>query len=99
MNTLNEFRTLAVKGNAIDMTVGIIIGGAFGKIVGSSVNDVVMPPIGQLLGGVNFSGPFISLSGGDCASLELAKDAAPAAPPKPSEEALLPGEIRDGLKR
>lgn len=51
----NEFKAFAVKGNAVDMAVGVIIGGAFGKIVSSIVNDIIMPPIGWLIGGVNFS--------------------------------------------
>lgn len=55
MGILKEFKEFAVKGNVVDMAVGIIIGGAFGKIVSSFVNDVVMPPIGKLLGGVDFS--------------------------------------------
>ena len=53
---LKEFKEFAVKGNAVDMAVGIIIGAAFGKIVSSLVNDVIMPPIGLLIGGVHFSG-------------------------------------------
>lgn len=52
---INEFKAFAVKGNAVDMAVGVIIGGAFGKIVSSIVDDVIMPPIGWLIGGVNFS--------------------------------------------
>lgn len=52
---IKEFKEFAVKGNAIDMAVGVIIGGAFGKIVSSIVNDIIMPPIGWLIGGVNFS--------------------------------------------
>lgn len=52
---LNEFKEFAVKGNAVDMAVGVIIGGAFGKIVSSLVDDIIMPPIGWLIGGVNFS--------------------------------------------
>ena len=52
---INEFKEFAVKGNAVDMAVGVIIGGAFGKIVSSIVNDIIMPPIGWLIGGVNFS--------------------------------------------
>lgn len=52
---VKEFKEFAVKGNAIDMAVGVIIGGAFGKIVSSIVNDIIMPPIGWLIGGVNFS--------------------------------------------
>ena len=55
MSLVKEFKEFAVKGNVIDMAVGIIIGGAFGKIVSSFVADVVMPPIGVLLGGVDFS--------------------------------------------
>ena len=55
MGMLSEFKDFAVKGNVIDMAVGIVIGGAFGKVVSSFVADVIMPPIGMLLGGVNFS--------------------------------------------
>ncbi|OHB63730.1 MAG: hypothetical protein A2Y77_09630 [Planctomycetes bacterium RBG_13_62_9] len=51
---MKEFRDFAVKGNALDMAVGIIIGAAFGKIVSSLVNDIIMPPVGMLLGGVDF---------------------------------------------
>ncbi len=72
---LKEFKEFAVKGNVLDMAVGIIIGGAFGKIVGSLVNDVLMPPIGKLLGKVDFSNLFLNLSGGDYASLAEAKKA------------------------
>ena len=53
-DTLQEFKEFAVKGNVVDMAVGVIIGGAFGKIVTSVVNDIIMPPIGLLVGGVNF---------------------------------------------
>jgi large conductance mechanosensitive channel len=56
MSMLTEFKEFAVKGNVVDMAVGIIIGAAFGKIVTSFVGDVIMPPIGALLGGVDFSG-------------------------------------------
>ena len=52
---IQEFKDFAVKGNAVDMAVGVIIGGAFGKIVSSVVDDIIMPPIGWLIGGVNFS--------------------------------------------
>lgn len=52
---VNEFKEFAIKGNAVDMAVGVIIGGAFGKIVSSIVDDIIMPPIGWLIGGVNFS--------------------------------------------
>jgi large conductance mechanosensitive channel len=61
MGMLKEFRDFAVKGNAVDMAVGIIIGGAFGKIVTSLVNDVVMPPFGMLLGKVDFSSLSVTL--------------------------------------
>ena len=55
MKMLNEFKQFAMRGNVVDMAVGIIIGGAFGKIVSSIVSDVIMPPIGLLVGGVNFT--------------------------------------------
>lgn len=58
---VNEFKEFAVKGNAVDMAVGVIIGGAFGKIVSSIVDDIIMPPIGYLIGGVNFSDLKITL--------------------------------------
>ena len=75
---LQEFKKFAMRGNVLDMAVGIIIGGAFGKIVTSLVNDVIMPPIGQLMGKVDFSGLFINLSGGSYASLAEAKKAGAA---------------------
>jgi large conductance mechanosensitive channel len=55
MSVIKEFREFAVKGNMIDMAVGIIIGAAFGKLITSLVADIIMPPLGQLIGGVNFS--------------------------------------------
>lgn len=58
---LGEFKTFAMRGNVVDLAVGVIIGAAFGKIVTSLVNDVVMPPIGRLLGGVDFSDLYINL--------------------------------------
>jgi large conductance mechanosensitive channel len=61
MGMIKEFKEFAVKGNVVDMAVGIIIGGAFGKIITSLVNDLIMPPIGLLLGGVNFSQLAITL--------------------------------------
>ena len=61
MGFINEFKQFAVKGNVIDMAVGVIIGGAFGKIVSSVVSDVIMPPIGWLIGGVNFSSLKVTL--------------------------------------
>jgi large conductance mechanosensitive channel len=56
-----EFKKFAIKGNVIDLAVGVIIGGAFGKIVTSLVNDIIMPPIGFILGGVNFSKLFLTI--------------------------------------
>ncbi len=61
MSLLSEFKAFAVKGNVVDMAVGIIIGAAFGKIVSSFVGDVIMPPIGLLIGGVDFSDLAITL--------------------------------------
>ena len=55
MSIIKEFKAFAMKGNVIDMAVGIIIGAAFGKIVSSMVNDIIMPPLGLLIGGVNFT--------------------------------------------
>ena len=64
MGLVKEFREFAVKGNAVDLAVGMIIGGAFGKIVTSLVNDVVMPPIGMLLGQVDFTDLALTLKEG-----------------------------------
>ncbi|MBC8479439.1 MAG: large-conductance mechanosensitive channel protein MscL [FCB group bacterium] len=129
---MKEFKAFAMRGNVVDMAVGIVIGGAFGKIVSSFVADVIMPPIGILLGGVDFSDLVITLKE---ATLEAAavtinygtwlmtvidfiiiafaifmvvkgmnsmkkkEVAAPAAPPAPSTEEVLLGEIRDLLKK
>ncbi|MHC8297777.1 large-conductance mechanosensitive channel protein MscL [Pseudomonas sp. ZS1P83] len=65
MGVITEFKAFAVKGNVVDMAVGIIIGAAFGKIVSSFVGDVVMPPIGLLIGGVDFSDLAITLKAAD----------------------------------
>lgn len=73
-----EFKEFAVKGNVIDMAVGIIIGAAFGKIVSSFVNDILMPPVGLLLGKVDFSSLFLNLSGKPYDSLAGAKAAGAA---------------------
>lgn len=76
---LKEFKEFAVKGNMLDMAVGIIIGAAFGAIVSSLVDDVIMPPIGLLLGGVDFSSLFVVLkegaTPGPYATVDLAKEA------------------------
>jgi large conductance mechanosensitive channel len=70
-----EFKEFAMKGNVLDMAVGIIIGAAFGKIVTSFVSDVLMPPLGLLLGKVDFKSLFINLSGGDYATIAAAQAA------------------------
>jgi large conductance mechanosensitive channel len=75
---LKEFKEFAMRGNVVDMAVGIIIGAAFGKIVSSLVNDVIMPPIGLILGKLDFSNLFINLSGQPYASLAEAKAAGAA---------------------
>lgn len=75
MSLAEDFKKFAMRGNVMDMAVGVIIGGAFGKIVTSVVNDIVMPPIGMLLGNVDFSNLFISLNGKEYATLEAAKKA------------------------
>jgi large conductance mechanosensitive channel len=72
---LKEFREFAMKGNVLDMAIGVIIGGAFGKIVSSLVSDVLMPPIGLLMGKVDFSSLFLNLSGTPQPSLAAAKAA------------------------
>jgi large conductance mechanosensitive channel len=72
---LKEFREFAMKGNVLDMAIGIIIGAAFGKIVSSLVSDVIMPPIGLAMGDVDFSNLFIDLSGQSPPSLAAAKAA------------------------
>ena len=72
---LKEFKEFAMRGNVVDMAIGIVIGAAFGKIVSSFVSDILMPPIGLLVGDVDFSDLFINLSGGDYATLEAAKEA------------------------
>ncbi len=77
-NFAKEFREFIARGNVIDLAVGIIIGTAFTGIVNSLVNDVIMPPIGKLLGNVDFADLFINLSDGDYDSLAAAKDAGAA---------------------
>ncbi len=131
MKLIQEFKAFAMRGNVVDMAVGIIIGAAFGKIVSSLVNDVIMPPIGLLVGGIDFSNlsitikeafensPAVVIKYGvfintvidfvivawaifmvikAMNSLKKKEEAKPAAPPKPSDEVVLLGEIRDLLK-
>lgn len=78
MGLIQEFKKFAVQGNVMDMAVGVILGGAFGKIVGSLVDDVIMPPIGKLLGGVDFSQKFVSLGETQFATLAEARAAGAA---------------------
>lgn len=76
MSLVKEFREFAARGNVIDLAVGVIIGAAFGKIVTSAVNDLLMPPIGMALGRVDFADLFVALDGGTYPSLEAARAAA-----------------------
>lgn len=132
MGMMKEFKQFAMKGNVVDMAVGIVIGAAFGKIIASLVKDVIMPPIGVLLGGVDFKnltwvvqeatektkavvvsyGAFfntiiefiiiafaIFLVVKGINSMKKKEEEAPAAPPAPSKEEVLLGEIRDLLKK
>jgi large conductance mechanosensitive channel len=78
MNLLNEFRAFVSRGNVIDLAVGVIIGAAFGKIVSSLVKDIIMPPIGMVLGGIDFSEIYVNLSGQSFASLADAQKAGAA---------------------
>ena len=73
MGFMREFREFAVKGNVVDLAVGVIIGGAFGKIVDSLVNDLIMPVVSKLFGGLDFSNYFIPLAGQTASTLAEAK--------------------------
>ena len=75
---LKEFRDFAVRGNVVDLAVGFILGGAFSTIVKSAVSDILMPPLGLLLGGVDFTNLFITLGEGQYASLSEAQEAGAA---------------------
>ena len=137
MGIIDEFKQFAIKGNMVDMAVGIIMGGAFGTIVSSLVNDVIMPPIGMLIGGIDFSKlaltlqqASVSADGKEIAAVainygkfinamisflivawvlfmlikgmnQLKKKEAekPAAPPPPTKDQVLLGEIRDLLSK
>ena len=132
MQLAKEFQQFAMKGNVIDMAVGIIIGAAFGKIISSLVADIIMPPFGYIMGGVDFSNlkfiikaatdtqPAVAISYGlfintlinfaivafamfilvrALISLQKKEEAAPSAPPKPSNQELLLMEIRDALRK
>jgi large conductance mechanosensitive channel len=75
---LKEFKEFAMRGNVLDMAVGIILGAAFGKIVTSFVEDIIMPPLGMLIGKVDFSNLFVTLGAGSFATLKAARDAGAA---------------------
>ncbi|HBD19553.1 MAG TPA: large conductance mechanosensitive channel protein MscL [Arenimonas sp.] len=136
MGMVSEFKEFAMRGNVVDLAVGVVIGAAFGKIVASLVNDVIMPAVGFIVGGVNFSDLAVELKAAtvDAAGAEVPavlikygafvqtivdfliiafaifvavkvinklkrkEEAAPAAPPEPSDEVKLLTEIRDALK-
>ncbi|MDY0384190.1 large conductance mechanosensitive channel protein MscL [Trichlorobacter sp.] len=72
---LQEFKSFIMKGNVLDLAVGVIIGAAFGKIVNSAVNDLIMPVVGLFMGKVDFSNLFVTLSGGSFPTLAAAKEA------------------------
>ena len=78
MSVISEFKAFISRGNVIDLAVGIIIGAAFTSIVNSLVADIIMPPIGILMGGIDFKDFFINLSDGEYATLKAAKDAGAA---------------------
>ena len=78
MGFVKEFKEFAMKGNVMDMAVGVIIGGAFGKIVSSLVDDVLMPIIGKMTGGVDFTNLFVNMGDGEYATLAAAKEAGAA---------------------
>lgn len=131
MSFFKEFREFAMRGNVVDLAVGVIIGAAFGKIVSSLVADIIMPPLGLLIGGIDFKQfawtlkeavgdtPAVVINYGtflqnvfDFVIVALAifmmiklinrlhkkQEEAPAAPPEPTKEEVLLGEIRDLLK-
>ena len=75
---LTEFKEFAMRGNVLDMAIGIVLGGAFGQIVTSMVKDVVMPPIGLVLGKADFSSLFLNISGTEYATLKAAQEAGAA---------------------
>jgi large conductance mechanosensitive channel len=78
MSFIKEFKEFAMRGNVMDMAVGVIIGGAFGKIVTSLVNDVIMPVVGIFTGGIDFSNLYVSLDGNSYESLAKAQEAGAA---------------------
>lgn len=125
MGLIKEFREFAMRGNVVDLAVGVVIGGAFGAIVNSLVGDIIMPIIGVLTGGIDFTGASVTVGEAVIAygkfiqaifsfiiiafalfmvikamnTMKKKEEAAPAAPPAPSKEEILLGEIRDLLKQ
>ena len=77
-NFITEFKEFAMRGNVMDMVVGVIIGGAFGKIVSSLVNDVIMPLVGKCTGGMDFTNLFVNLGDGEFSTLKEAQEAGAA---------------------
>ncbi|MBR4737937.1 MAG: large conductance mechanosensitive channel protein MscL [Rhodocyclaceae bacterium] len=75
MSFIKEFKEFAMRGNVIDLAVAVVVGGAFGKIVDSLVSDIIMPMVGRLIGGIDFSHFYFDLSFGDYASMEAAEKA------------------------
>lgn len=75
MSFIKEFKEFAMRGNVIDLAVAVVVGGAFGKIVDSLVSDIIMPMVGRLIGGIDFSHFYLDLSFGDYASMEAAEKA------------------------
>lgn len=75
MSMMSEFKEFAMKGSVLDLAIGVVIGGAFQKIVDSMVNDIIMPVVGLLTGGIDFANRFVALSGGPFTTLEEAKKA------------------------
>ena len=78
MGMVSEFKKFAIQGNVVDLAVGVLIGGAFGKIVGSAVYDVIMPIVGLITGGIDFTQKFVALNGESYANLDAAKAAGAA---------------------
>lgn len=75
MSMMSEFKEFAMKGSVLDLAIGVVIGGAFQKIVDSMVSDIIMPVVGLLTGGIDFTNRFITVGGGTFATLEEAKKA------------------------
>ena len=108
MSFASEFKQFALKGNVMDLAVGVIIGAAFGKIVDSAVNDLVMPVVGRVLGNIDFANFFVALNFAILAFIifvmvkqinRLKREEPPAPPPPTPEDVQLLREIRDSLRK